>query len=102
VTGGVAVWAATWDFSRDGVQAPMFSPWTTVAVALFFVVPFLHLLFSPVATRPDTEPVASANAGRSSRLQSDASGPAWLRSSFVGHGGWIGWRILFTNGGGGH
>ena len=68
VSGGIAVWAATWDFSRDGAQAPLFSPLTRVAVALFFVVPFLHLLFSPVAARPDTEPGASPMAAPPRRL----------------------------------
>lgn len=39
--------------------------------------------YLPYESRNLTEPVASANAGRASGLQSGVSGPAWLRSPFA-------------------
>lgn len=57
VTGTASVWATTWDFSRDGVQGQMFSPWTMLATAAFFLVPVMHLLF----VQPGNEPGATPN-----------------------------------------
>ncbi len=44
VAGTVSIWATTWNFSREGIRDQIFSPWITLAVALFFFLPFVHLL----------------------------------------------------------
>ena len=72
VAGALTGWATTWDFSRDGTQGPMFSPWTTVAAVLFFAVPLAHLLLSPRSGRPITEPSASPNGGPATGLGNSA------------------------------
>lgn len=56
LTGGVCVWATTWELSRDGDSMQLFSPWVMIAVSTFFLVPFLHLLLSKQTTEPDASP----------------------------------------------
>ncbi len=59
VTGTVSTWATTWEFSRDGVQGQTFSPWAMLAIAAFFLVPVMHLLFVQPENKPGASPDGS-------------------------------------------
>lgn len=43
-TGLVSVWASTWPLARDGHSGQIFSPATTVVVAVLFSLPITHLM----------------------------------------------------------
>jgi hypothetical protein len=84
VAGTTSIWATTWDYSRDGIAGRMLSPWTTLAAALFFLFPLIHLLIFCKTT--NTEPDAAPNSRPPSQLPTspEAQAPDSLRAPSSG------------------